>query len=388
MKFPFDDKASSYVREFNRTQERIFHGMEHLLRARDPEVAPTPKEVVHSEEQMTLYHYLPSKKTRGKPKTPLLIVYALVNRQYMMDLQADRSLISQLVDSGRDIYIIDWGYARPMDRHLRMEDYIEGYIHDCVSTIQQRHSVDKVNIMGVCQGGTFSTIYSALHPDRIRNLVVMVAPIDFHTEDGLLNVWARDMNIDQMVDVLGNIPGDFMNLGFLMLKPFQLVIDKYVGFSETMDRPASVENFLRMEKWIFDSPDQAGETIRKFVKDLYQGNKLVKGTLEIGGRTVDLKHITMPVLNIYGMKDHLVPPSCSIPLNDLVGSKDTKRLAFDLGHIGLYVSSKAQKELGPSIIKWLGERDAKAARKSTRKPASRKTTVRKAAARRTAKKKS
>jgi len=388
MKFPFDDKVASYVREFNRTQERVFHGMEHLLRARDPEVAPTPKELVHSEEQMTLHHYMPRKKTRGKPKTPLLIVYALVNRQYMMDLQADRSLISQLVDSGRDIYIIDWGYARPMDKHLRMEDYIEGYIHDCVSIIMERHSVDRVNLMGVCQGGTFSTIYSALHPDRIRNLVVMVAPIDFHTEDGLLNVWSRDMDIDRMVDVLGNVPGDFMNLGFLMLKPFQLIIDKYVGFSETMDRPASVENFLRMEKWIFDSPDQAGETIRKFVKDLYQENKLVKGTLEVGGRTVDLKNITMPVLNIYGQKDHLVPPACSIPLNDLVASKDTKRLAFDLGHIGLYVSSKAQKELGPSIIKWLGERDAKSARKRTSKPAARKTTTRKAAARRTAKKKS
>jgi polyhydroxyalkanoate synthase len=213
----------------------------------------------------------------------------------------------------------------------------------------------------------------------------MVAPIDFDTKDGLLNVWAQDMDIDQMVDVLGNIPGDFMNLGFLMLKPFQLIIDKYVGFTETMDRPASVENFLRMERWIFDSPDQAGETIRKFINDLYKDNKLVKGTFELGGRTVDLGRITMPVLNIYGEKDHLVPPACSIPLNDLVGSKDTERLAFDLGHIGLYVSSRSQKELGPSIIRWLGDRDGArrraTTRKSTRKPAARKPAARKRASR-------
>jgi polyhydroxyalkanoate synthase len=380
MKIPEDDRMAAYFREFGRLQERVFHGFEHLLRARDPEVAPTPKERIHFEERMTLYHYVPQSRGARGTDTPLLIAYALVNRQYMMDLQADRSLISQLVGSGRDVYIIDWGYARPIDRYLTMEDYIDGYIGDCVDIVRQRHDVDAIDLMGVCQGGTFSTIYASLHPEKVKNLVVMVAPIDFHTDDGLLNVWARDMDIDQMVDVLGNIPGDFMNLGFLMLKPFQLMIDKYVGFTETMDEPASVENFLRMEKWIFDSPDQAGETIRKFIKDLYQGNKLVKGELEIGGRRVDLGRIDMPVLNIYGQKDHLVPPACSIPLNDLVASKDTQRLAFDLGHIGLYVSSKSQKELGPAIIRWLGERDG-GSRRAARGPAARKPAPRKSASR-------
>ncbi len=354
MQNPADKRMAEYIKEFDRTQEKIFHGLEHLLRVSDVEVAPSPKELVHSEEQMTLWHYLPAEGSERK-KTPLLIVYALVNRQYMMDLQSDRSMISQLVAGGIDVYIIDWGYARPMDRFLTMEDYIEGYIGDCVDIIRKKHGLEKINLLGVCQGGTFSTIFSALHPDRIKNLVAMVAPIDFHTDKGLLNIWAMD--IDKMVDVLGNIPGDFMNLGFLMLKPFQLIIDKYVGFVETMDRPAEVENFLRMEKWIFDSPDQAGHTIRKFVKDLYKGNNLVKGELEIAGRRVDPKNGTMPVLNIFGEKDHLVPPDSSRCLCKLVGSTDTKDLAFNLGHIGLYVSSKSQKELGPAIIQWLGVRD-------------------------------
>jgi len=376
MKIPGDEKVAQYLREFSSTQEKVFHGFEHLLRVKDPAVAPTPKERVHAEDRMQLFHYIPPAKGPAKGRTPMLIVYALVNRQYMMDLQADRSLISQLVESGRDVYIIDWGYARPLDRFLTMEDYIDGYMGDCVDLIRERHDVDSVNLMGVCQGGTFSTIYAALHPTKVHNLVVMVAPIDFHTKDGLLNIWAQDMDIDRMVEVLGNIPGDFMNLGFLMLKPFQLIIDKYVGFAETMDAHTNVENFLRMERWIFDSPDQAGDTIRKFVKDLYKDNKLVKGELEIGGRKVDLKSISMPVLNIYGLKDHLVPPACSIPLNDLVGSRDTQKLAFDLGHIGLYVSSKAQKELGPSIIKWLGERDGagrRAVSRRTKRAAARKS---------------
>lgn len=160
-----------------------------------------------------------------------------------------------------------------------------------------------------------------------------------------------------MVDVMGNVPGDFMNLGFLWLKPFQLILDKYVGLLDNIDDDQVVKNFLRMEKWIFDSPDQAGEMFRKFVKDMYQGNKLVKGELEVAGQRVNLKNITMPVLNIFAQQDHLVPPSSSSPLKNLVGAKDYREVTYPVGHIGMYVSSKTQRELAPTVAKWLQERN-------------------------------
>lgn len=144
-----------------------------------------------------------------------------------------------------------------------------------------------------------------------------------------------------------------MNIGFLMLKPFSLMVDKYVGLMDNLDDPATVANFVRMERWIFDSPAQAGEAYRKFLKDLYQENKLVKGELEIGGRRVDLKKITMPLMNIYATEDHLVPPASSLPLNDLVGSEDKTLYPFPGGHIGIYVSGHSQKELAPKVAAWL-----------------------------------
>ena len=188
--------------------------------------------------------------------------------------------------------------------------------------------------------------------------MLMVAPIDFDTRDGLLNVWSKVMDADLMVDVMGNIPGEFMNLGFLWLKPFQLILDKYVGLLDNVEDPDIVQNFLRMEKWIFDSPDQAGETIRKFVKDLYQANKLVKGELVLGGRRVDPKKINMPVLNIYGEQDHLVPPHCSRCVEELFTSKDVTTKAFPLGHIGMYVSSRSQNDIAPTVSQWLIEKSA------------------------------
>ena len=111
-----------------------------------------------------------------------------------------------------------------------------------------------------------------------------------------------------------------------------------------------------MEQWIFDSPDQAAETFRQFVKDFYQGNKLISGDVVIGDKTVDLKNLTMPILNIYAEQDHLVPPSASTPLKEYVGSNDYKEISFPGGHIGIYVSGRAQKTVPPEIGAWLSLR--------------------------------
>jgi len=167
----------------------------------------------------------------------------------------------------------------------------------------------------------------------------------------------KAIDADRMVDTYGNIPGDLMNIGFLLLNPARLVIDKYVGFFENMDDKAFVENFIRMEKWIFDSPDVPGETFRQFARDCYQKNLLIRSEMRVGGRRVNLEKITMPLLNIYGGYDHLVPPEACEPLIDKVGSADKENVRIETGHIGIYVSSKAQKEFTPRIVRWLKDRD-------------------------------
>ena len=167
----------------------------------------------------------------------------------------------------------------------------------------------------------------------------------------------ENIDADRVVDTFGNLPADIMNLGFLLLNPARLMIDKYVGFMENMDNKTFVENFVRMEKWIFDSPDLPGEVFRQFIKDCYQGNKLLQNKLEVGGQRVDLNKLTMPLLNIYGKFDHLVPPEACEQLVNKVGSKDTEDICLNTGHIGIYVSSKYQEQFAPKIANWLLERD-------------------------------
>lgn len=349
---PKGDKSGAvYMKEMEKYAHRFNRIAETMMAKPDVDLATCPKELVYKNDIVSLYH-IPS-KNKKRCKLPLLINYALVNRETMMDLEEGKSLIRNLLSLGVDIYMIAWGYPTRSERYITLDDYIDIYIDDCVSHILKTHDIDQLNLMGVCQGGTFSAIYSALYPEKIRNLITMVSPIDFHTEDGLLNIWSRYLNTDLAVEAMGNIPGDLMNYIFLILKPFQLMVDKYVGFVENARDPEAVENFLRMEKWIFDSPDQAGEAFRKFVKELYQKNSLIKGELEIGGRRVNLKHIDMPVLNIYAEKDHLVPPSSSNVFHKYVSSSDFTDKCFPVGHIGVYVSSKTQKDLAPLIADWL-----------------------------------
>ncbi len=263
--------------------------------------------------------------------------------------------------------MIDWGYPTRKDAFLGFDDHINGSMDNVVDFIRERHNVPQIHLMGICMGGTFSVIYSAQHPEKIKNLVTTVTPTNFDTDKGLLHQWMQFVDPDALVDVYGNLPAHAMNLGFLLLNPARLMLDKYVGFIQNMDNKKFVENFIRMEKWIFDSPDLPGAVFSKFIRDCYQQNLLIQSKMKVGGQPVNLKKVTMPLLNIYGLFDHLVPPEACEKLTQAVGSEDTEDLCLRTGHIGIYVSSKCQRDFAPKIAAWLAERDDQ--RKRPKSPA-------------------
>ncbi|MGB5638351.1 MAG: class III poly(R)-hydroxyalkanoic acid synthase subunit PhaC [Sedimenticolaceae bacterium] len=351
---PFKMRPDEILNEARGFNEKLAQGVGNLMDVGDIPSGVTPKEAIYKEDKMVLYRYVGDEPATNK--TPMLIVYALVNRPYMTDLQENRSTIRGLLDAGQDVYLVDWGYPDAADCYLTMDDYINGYLDRCVNVIAARHGVEKINLLGICQGGAFSLCYSAMHPEKVKNLVTMVTPVDFKTPDNMLSRWIQNIDIDLLVDTQGNIPGEMLNWTFLNLKPYQLMAQKYLGVVDLMDDPQALKNFMRMEKWIFDSPDQAGETFRQFAKDFFQDNKLMKGEVQIGEYTVNLRNVRMPVLNVFAEQDHLVPPDASKAMKKCVGSKDYTELAFPGGHIGIYVSGKAQKTIPPAIGEWLNAR--------------------------------
>jgi polyhydroxyalkanoate synthase len=357
-KIPVDLILSRLAEDAEKTQERVQKASDVLLGELESEIATTPYDVVYEEDRVKLKHYRATVPADQRMSTPLLVVYALINRETMLDLQPGRSIVQNFLADGIDLYMIDWGYPTRKDKFLSIDDHVNGYMDNIVDFIRRKHALAKINLMGICMGGAFSVMYAALHPEKIQNLVTTVTPTNFDTDQGLLHIWMKNLNAERMVETYGNIPGDLMNLGFLLLNPARLMIDKYVGFLENVDNKNFVENFVRMEKWIFDSPDVPGETFRQFITDCYQKNLLIQSKMELGGRRVDLKKITMPLLNFYGQYDHLVPPAACELLTGRVGSKDTEDICLKTGHIGIYVSSKFQKEFAPKIAQWLRQREA------------------------------
>ena len=351
---PFNMRPDEILNEARGFNEKLVQGVGHLIDVGDIPSGVTPKEAIYKEDKMVLYQYQGEREPTNK--VPLLVVYALVNRPYMTDLQENRSTIRGLLDTGQDVYLVDWGYPDAADRYLTLDDYLNGYLDRCVDLIAERHGVDKINILGICQGGAFSLCYSSLHPDKVKNLVTMVTPVDFKTPGNLLGSWVQHMDVDLIVDTMGNIPGELLNWTFLSLKPFSLTGQKYVNMVDLLDNEQNLKNFLRMEKWIFDSPDQAGEAFRQFIREFFHKNGLINGTAQIGSAVVDLKRIRCPVLNIYAEQDHLVPPDASKALRGRTGSSDYSEVSFPGGHIGIYVSGKAQSQIPPAIAGWLKNR--------------------------------
>ncbi|MBP7766326.1 MAG: class III poly(R)-hydroxyalkanoic acid synthase subunit PhaC [Deltaproteobacteria bacterium] len=356
-KIPLDLILERMAEDTEKAQKRASRASDVLLGELDYELGATPYDIVYEEDRVRLKHYARNESAENKLKAPLLVVYALINRETMLDLQPGRSVVNTFLQEGIDLYMVDWGYPTRKDRFLTIDDHVNGYLDNIVDFIRRRHDLAKINLMGICMGGTFCVMYAALHPEKIKNLITTVTPTNFDTDKGLLHVWMKDIDADRMIRTFGNIPGDLMNFGFLLLNPARLMIDKYVGFLENMDSRDFVENFVRMERWIFDSPDVPGETFRQFVEDCYQKNLLIRNQLMLGGKRVDLKKLTMPLLNFFGEYDHLVPPPACDRLVEAVGSSDAENVCLETGHIGIYVSSKFQRQFAPRIARWLKERD-------------------------------
>jgi polyhydroxyalkanoate synthase len=314
-------------------------------------VGETPNEVLAETRAYRLLHY--QQMVSKTARTPILVVYALINRSYVLDLQSDKSWIRSLLSQGFDVYLIDWKTPTAADKYVSFDDYVNYYIDDCVETVLKRNKVEKLTLHGYCMGGTMSTMYTALHQDRVRNLAVIAPVIDGQKDFSVIGNLAKNMDVDKMLQIVGNLQSEQLYAFYLTLKPFKQGINKYLNFLQNVDNEQFVDNFLRLEKWLYDTPPIAGETFRQWVSDIYQKNLLMKNEMRLRDKIVDLSTIKVPLLNIIADEDHLVSPQCSAPLNDIVSSTDKRLMKFQTGHVGLIASLYSQNNVLPKVGQWL-----------------------------------
>lgn len=344
---------SGLFEELTSTAQKLTKGYETLQHIDTVDVATTPKELVWQRDKVKLYHYV--RATPAKCKIPVLVSFAMLNRHDVLDLQPDRSLMKKLLEEGLDIYIMDWGYPTQADKYLTMEDYIDGYMNDAVDFIRRKHKVPKIHKQGICQAGTYSMIYASRYPEKLQSLTTYVAPFDFGENENMLYKWAKHIDIDTMVDNVGTISGEMIDSAFSMLKP-SMNISKYIGVMDSLEDEDKLLNFLRMESWKADLPAIPGEMYRKYIKDLFRDNLLIKGEMTLGGTLIDLKKMNVPYLNVYATSDAIIPNESTKAVMSKIGSKDKQEIPFPGGHIGVFVGTKSQKDLAPAVAKWTIEK--------------------------------
>jgi polyhydroxyalkanoate synthase len=316
------------------------------------EVGQTPAEVVYEENKLELLHYEP--RTDEQHDVPILVVWSLINRPYILDLQPDRSVVRRLLEGGHDVYMINWNEPSRLDQHLGMADYVDRYIDNCVDVVRERSGRDAINLVGYCIGGALTAMYAARNPEKVNALGQIAGTLCFEGTGGVLEMWGNDAYFDpeSVVDVNGNVPADLLADMFAMMDPVDNNLTKYVTLYEKLENREFVETFARMERWLEEGIDVAGTTYVEFMEQIYQDNQLHRDELELDGEPVDLGNIDMPVLQIVGEYDDLVPSEASTPFNDAVGSDETEIIEFPTGHIGISVSSSSHDEYWPRVAEW------------------------------------
>ncbi len=339
---------------FDRALQRNIKGLDYFASAA-PVLGASAKDVLIQRGTMNLYHY------RGQAdevyRVPLLLVMATTNRGYIFDMVPGQSLVEFLLKRGYDVFMLDWSPPRPDEKHLAIEDYVLDFIPAAIERVAKETGEPDFTLVGYCFGGVLSTLWAGLHsPGPMKNLVTFTTPIDFKAME-MFQAWAdkRFFDVDRLVDTFGNCPADMLYTAFDMLRPAGRIAGN-IRLLDNLWNDEFVKSFRMFDRWASDMLPLAGEYFRQTVKQLLWDNRLMDGTMTVGGRRVDLAGITAPFLHVTAEHDHIVPSAASAPLIDMVGSTDKEQMVLKGGHVSLVAGGNAIRRLWPKLDTWLQER--------------------------------
>jgi polyhydroxyalkanoate synthase len=346
-------------RDVERNALRARNGIRLVAGIDRPGVGQTPKDVVWERGRSQLWHYRNDPDTHGGVRygPPLLIVFSLISRSYILDLTPGNSFVEQLLDAGFDVYLLDWGHPDERDAANGLEDYVDDYMPAAIERIRELSGADEVNLFGYCFGGDLSLLYAAHHPDApLRSLTVLATPVDFRHMGPLADLFAVGrLEVDTVVDADGNVPPQVVLQGFKTLTP-TAEVTRYVTLWERLWNDEYVAAYQAMTGWSDDHVPFPGAAARETVRMLVRDNGMITDRLTLGGDAIHLSDITVPFLAVRAERDHIVPTEATAPLIDLVGSEDKHELALPAGHMGLVVGRTAARTTVPTIIDFVRRR--------------------------------
>lgn len=323
--------------------------METATYRRTPEFI-TPNRIVHEDRALILRRF-----DVGRTGTPLLIVPPQAgHHSSIADYAPEQSLVQTcLKETTLPVYVLEWKPSTPIRQHETIDDLV----------LQLRLCMHEVGepaiLVGLCQGGWLSAIYAALYPKDVRALMLAAAPIDFTAGGGKLQDVVQTVPLDfyQWLVTMGfgTMMGDLMLMGWKIMNPYERFVSDFINLWVNVRDERYLERSKQFQTWYEYTQSLSGRWYLQAVDRLFKKNMLVKGTLRVLKRTVDLGVITCPVAMLAGEKDDitLVPQlfnmSCCI---GTVPGDIFQTVVKDAGHISVFMGRTALKDHWPPALRF------------------------------------
>jgi len=294
----------------------------------------------------------------GGRGAPVLVVPSLVNRAYILDLMAEKSLLRYLAGAGLRPLLVDWGAPGDFERRFTLTDYIAGRLEAALDAAVSAAG-EPMAVMGYCMGGNLALALAARQPKRVSALVLLATPWDFHAERAaqahLLGALAPSLKA--AFSALGELPVDVLQTLFAALDPL-LALRKFSRFADLGDDDPRAREFVALEDWLNDGVPLALPVAEAVLAEWYGENAPARGSWRIAGRIVDPARCTMRSLVVVPAQDRIVPPGSARALGTALPLAETWTPA--LGHIGMVVSREAPRAVWVPLRDWLLDRDSHA----------------------------
>jgi polyhydroxyalkanoate synthase len=290
----------------------------------------------------------------GATGAPVLVVPSLVNRAYVLDLTARRSLIRHLARKGLRPFLVDWGAPGNEEKLFGLDQYIGLRLSAALDVVTAR--AGKPALLGYCMGGLLTLGLAALRPDDVSGQVLMAVPWDFHRPTSLAAqpLAALREPIERTIDRLGELPGDLLQILFALQDP-GAVERKFRQFAKIKPGQAAARRFVALEDWANDCVSLTASVARETFFGWYGDNLPGRGQWQVMGHKVEPRKLRHPALVVVPVRDRIVPAESARPLADAL--PNGKRVIIDGGHVGMLIGARAVAELYAPIAGFLGKMD-------------------------------
>lgn len=313
---------------------------------------PKPEWATKHSASLALDNCLLLDFSENKSDNPVFIIPPQAgHHSCIADYDKNQSLVEASLKSGKETYSVEWKSADYKRRNNSIDDCIIS-MKKCIDKIGK-----KVSLIGLCQGGWQSAIYASLYPEDVSSLVLAAAPIDFHEGNGMITQYAKLYPIEFYQSLVamgyGNLNGGFMVMGFKMMNPVDRFITDYMDLFENIDDDKFVARARRFRGWYEYTQNLPGKFYLQVVEELFKENKLVKGSLNILGRRVDMQNISCPLYLVAGENDDITLPEQVFAAENYVSSKEIAKITVPAGHIGVFMGTKIVRDCWPSVFSLL-----------------------------------